>query len=255
MKFIRKMFLIILILPVIFLTVACSYDSKGNNDAVTPPGITQPDDSSNVSDNNQNGNDSEEGSEDNNNSDNDSNDKPSDSGSSENNPDNPDGEGDKDNSGEEANPSDEETDPSDEENNPSDEETDPATESYKISFEIENCGIPVIVEKFDNPSNVVSLFPEAIFSSNIGEVYYIENILDKYAIHFLNQKDGEICTTEIDGKQYLEFELYYSNWSDFEIIINDYAQTIERNDGGISNISFKFEIKQNSSFTLNLFVI
>ena len=241
MKYIRKILLVVFILPVIFLTVACSYDSKGDNDTATSPSITQPDSSTNDSDNNQNVNDFEEGPENNNDSDNDLDNNLSDSGSSENNPNNPNDEGDKENSAEEI--------------NPSDEEINASTENFKICFEIETCGIPIIVEKFNNPSNIISLFPEATFSCNSGEVYYVENILDKYAIHFLNQKNGEICTTEIEGKQYLELELCYSSWNDFEIIINDYAQTIERNDGGISNISFKFEIKQDSSFTLNLFVL
>ena len=138
---------------------------------------------------------------------------------------------------------------------PTDEPTEPDITQYSITFEIVTAFEDFITKEcFDCPMELTKLHPEFEIESNEGIVQYISKDfgMTQYAIHFKNKDGKAIVTTEKDGKQYLEFDFYHTAMNDVYFSINGEEYRVENSGGMVAKETFRIEISENSTFSLDL---
>lgn len=139
---------------------------------------------------------------------------------------------------------------------PSDEQVNENSE-YTIEFQvIDGLGDKFFsVNFYDNAFIINEFFAMDLVENSDGIVVCVNDEASssyKYVFHFKNKDGKSIVTTSESGKHYLEFDLYYSSFfTMFDIQLNnqiiDSPMMIE-----FSKLSYKIEITENSTISLNI---
>lgn len=152
--------------------------------------------------------------------------------------------------------SEEPTDP----DTPTEPETPEENAFYTVDFELLSYSMdPNVVKKYETPMTVMTFYPDIQIESNDGILFLVDEFVyggGQYAIHFKNDFEKEICTTEENGMQILEFDVHYQSYSPCAIMINgSLVAKLQPTTFGFEKVSFKIEISSDSTFTLDLTVI
>ena len=152
--------------------------------------------------------------------------------------------------------SEEPTDP----DTPAEPETPEENAFYTVDFELLSYSMdPSVVTKYETPMSVMTLYPDIQIESNDGLLFFVDEFIyggGQYAIHFKNDFEKEICTTEENGTQILEFDVHYQSYTPCAIMINgSLVAKLQSTTSGFETASFKIEISSDSTFTLDLTVI
>lgn len=127
---------------------------------------------------------------------------------------------------------------------------------YTVDFELLSYSMdPNVVKKYETPMTVMTFYPDIQIESNDGLLFFVDESIygGQYAIHFKNDFEKEICTTEENGTQILEFDVHYQSYSPCAIMINGgLVAKLQPTTFGFEKASFKIEISSNSTFTLDL---
>lgn len=128
---------------------------------------------------------------------------------------------------------------------------------YTVDFELLSYSMdPSVVEKKETPMSVMTLYPDIQIESNDGILFLVDEFVyggGQYAIHFKNDFEKEICTTEENGTQILEFDVHYQSYTPCAIMINgSLVAKLQPTTFGFEKASFKIEISSDSTFTLDL---
>ncbi len=263
-KFIR-LFVLCIILPISIFMISCSSlsqsdvsDCPQNNPSITIPSDNDNTDSTDNSDSETDSENTENGNEttDNENSENTSGDEDNENNSSnENNenvenPDQSEDDNDSDNDDSTVLPP-ETIDPPIED--PSDEQVDENSE-YNIEFQVVDMMMNNFnVNLYDNAYIINELFGSNLVNSSDGLVIYVDDEFEQYkfAFHFKNKDGKNIITSSENGKHYLIFDLYYfTPYYMFNIELNNYVGDLTF--GEFNKISYKIEITENSTLSLNI---
>lgn len=139
---------------------------------------------------------------------------------------------------------------------PAEPETPEENAFYTVDFELLSYSMdPSVVEKKETPMSVMTLYPDIQIESNDGILFLVDEFSygGQYAIHFKNDFEKEICTTEENGTQILEFDVHYQSYSPCAIMINGgLVAKLQPTTFGFEKVSFKIEISSDSTFTLDL---
>lgn len=212
MKYLKNLFVLIFILPIVFVMVGCT--GANGNSTTSPDQIeeTLPDDPA-----------------------------PND--------DNPD----------EPSISEPETPPAEPETPVEPEEPIDENKAFKINFEITALdSTMVMTEKIETPMSISSRYPDIKIESNDGILFFVDDMFNgsQYAIHFKNDFEKEIYTTEENGIQILEFDVHYqSPFTSSAIMLNGNLVANLPMVMGFETISLRIEISSDSTFTLDLTAI
>lgn len=265
-KFI-KLFVLCIILPISIFMISCSSlsqsdvtDCPQNNPSITIPSDNDNTDSTDNSDSETDSENTENGNEttDNENSENTSGDENNENNSSnENNenvenPDQSEDDNDSDNDDSTVLPP-ETIDPPIE--GPSDEQVDENSE-YNIEFQVVDMTMTTFsVNLYDNSYIINEFFGLDLVDSSDGLVICVNDELNsgfKFAFHFKNKDGKNIITSSENGKHYLEFDFYYSSYfSMLDIQLNNQIiDSLMFNE--FDKISYKIEITENSTLSLNI---
>ena len=149
--------------------------------------------------------------------------------------------------------SEEPTDP----DTPAEPETPEENAFYTVDFELLSYSMdPNVVKKYETPMTVMTFYPDIQIESNDGLLFFVDEFSyggGQYAIHFKNDFEKEICTTEENGTQILEFDVHYQSYTPCAIMINDsLVAKLQPTTFGFEKVSFKIEISSDSTFTLDL---
>ena len=131
---------------------------------------------------------------------------------------------------------------------------------YTVDFELLSYSMdPRVVKKYETPMSVMTIYPDIQIESNDGLLFFVDELMyggGQYAIHFKNDFEKEICTTEENGTQILEFDVHYQSYTPCAIMINgSLVAKLQPTTFGFETASFKIEISSDSTFTLDLTVI
>lgn len=149
--------------------------------------------------------------------------------------------------------SEEPTDP----DTPTEPETPEENAFYTVDFELLSYSMdPNVVKKYETPMTVMTFYPDIQIESNDGLLFFVDEFSyggGQYAIHFKNDFEKEICTTEENGTQILEFDVHYQSYTPCAIMINgSLVAKLQPTTFGFEKASFKIEISSDSTFTLDL---
>ena len=149
--------------------------------------------------------------------------------------------------------SEEPTDP----DTPAEPETPEENAFYTVDFELLSYSMdPRVVKKYETPMSVMTFYPDIQIESNDGILFLVDEFSyggGQYAIHFKNDFEKEICTTEENGTQILEFDVHYQSYTPCAIMINgSLVAKLQPTTFGFEKVSFKIEISSDSTFTLDL---
>lgn len=149
--------------------------------------------------------------------------------------------------------SEEPTDP----DTPAEPETPEENAFYTVDFELLSYSMdPNVVKKYETPMTVMTFYPDIQIESNDGLLFFVDEFSyggGQYAIHFKNDFEKEICTTEENGTQILEFDVHYQSYTPCAIMINgSLVAKLQPTTFGFEKASFKIEISSDSTFTLDL---
>ena len=149
--------------------------------------------------------------------------------------------------------SEEPTDP----DTPAEPETPEENAFYTVDFELLSYSMdPRVVTKYETPMTVMTFYPDIQIESNDGLLFFVDEFSyggGQYAIHFKNDFEKEICTTEENGTQILEFDVHYQSYTPCAIMINgSLVAKLQPTTFGFEKASFKIEISSDSTFTLDL---
>ena len=149
--------------------------------------------------------------------------------------------------------SEEPTDP----DTPAEPETPEENAFYTVDFELLSYSMdPNVVKKYETPMTVMTFYPDIQIESNDGLLFFVDEFSyggGQYAIHFKNDFEKEICTTEENGTQILEFDVHYQSYTPCAIMINgSLVAKLQPTTFGFEKVSFKIEISSDSTFTLDL---
>lgn len=148
--------------------------------------------------------------------------------------------------------SEEPTDP----DTPAEPETPEENAFYTVDFELLSYSMdPNVVKKYETPMTVMTFYPDIQIESNDGVLFFVDEFSygGQYAIHFKNDFEKEICTTEENGTQILEFDVHYQSYTPCAIMINgSLVAKLQPTTFGFEKASFKIEISSDSTFTLDL---
>ena len=128
---------------------------------------------------------------------------------------------------------------------------------YTVDFELLSYSMdPRVVTKYETPMTVMTFYPDIQIESNDGLLFFVDEFSyggGQYAIHFKNDFEKEICTTEENGTQILEFDVHYQSYTPCTIMINgSLVAKLQPTTFGFEKASFKIEISSDSTFTLDL---
>lgn len=128
---------------------------------------------------------------------------------------------------------------------------------YTVDFELLSYSMdPNVVKKYETPMTVMTFYPDIQIESNDGLLFFVDEFSyggGQYAIHFKNDFEKEICTTEENGTQILEFDVHYQSYTPCAIMINgSLVAKLQPTTFGFEKASFKIEISSDSTFTLDL---
>lgn len=128
---------------------------------------------------------------------------------------------------------------------------------YTVDFELLSYSMdPRVVTKYETPMTVMTFYPDIQIESNDGLLFFVDEFSyggGQYAIHFKNDFEKEICTTEENGTQILEFDVHYQSYTPCAIMINgSLVAKLQPTTFGFEKASFKIEISSDSTFTLDL---
>ena len=131
---------------------------------------------------------------------------------------------------------------------------------YTVDFELLSYSMdPNVVKKYETPMTVMTFYPDIQIESNDGLLFFVDEFSyggGQYAIHFKNDFEKEICTTEENGTQILEFDVHYQSYTPCAIMINgSLVAKLQPTTFGFEKASFKIEISSDSTFTLDLTAI
>ena len=131
---------------------------------------------------------------------------------------------------------------------------------YTVDFELLSYSMdPRVVKKYETPMSVMTIYPDIQIESNDGLLFFVDEFSyggGQYAIHFKNDFEKEICTTEENGTQILEFDVHYQSYTPCAIMINgSLVAKLQPTTFGFETASFKIEISSDSTFTLDLTAI
>lgn len=131
---------------------------------------------------------------------------------------------------------------------------------YTVDFELLSYSMdPNVVKKYETPMTVMTFYPDIQIESNDGLLFFVDEFSyggGQYAIHFKNDFEKEICTTEENGTQILEFDVHYQSYTPCAIMINgSLVAKLQPTTFGFETASFKIEISSDSTFTLDLTAI
>lgn len=140
---------------------------------------------------------------------------------------------------------------------PTEPETPEENAFYTVDFELLSYSMdPNVVKKYETPMTVMTFYPDIQIESNDGLLFFVDEFSyggGQYAIHFKNDFEKEICTTEENGTQILEFDVHYQSYSPCAIMINGgLVAKLQPTTFGFEKVSFKIEISSDSTFTLDL---
>lgn len=131
--------------------------------------------------------------------------------------------------------------------------------AFKINFEITAFdSTMVMTEKIETPMSISSRYPDIKIESNDGILFFVDDMFNgsQYAIHFKNDFEKEIYTTEENGIQILEFDVHYqSPFTSSAIMLNGNLVANLPMVMGFETISLRIEISSDSTFTLDLTAI
>lgn len=281
MKYLRKLIAFIFILPVVFIMVGCT---GPQSTAPANPGQveeTLPDNSSESSSDNSSEVDNDEAVNDENGDDDNQPEitEPSDEAADDQKPAEPSQPEEPDTPSQPTEPdssqddNDAETDTEDETDNENNENPEPPVEPeaptepetpeenafYTVDFELLSYSMdPNVVKKYETPMTVMTFYPDIQIESNDGVLFFVDELMysGQYAIHFKNDFEKEICTTEENGTQILEFDVHYQSYTPCAIMINgSLVAKLQPTTFGFETASFKIEISSDSTFTLDLTAI
>ena len=113
------------------------------------------------------------------------------------------------------------------------------------------------IQKSDTPMSISAMYPDIQIQSNDGILFFVEDDFNsQYAIHFKHSHEKEICTTLENGKQVLEFDIYYSiPFCQSTIFVNGNAIASLPFTVGFEKMTVRVEVFSNSTFTLDLTAI
>ena len=113
------------------------------------------------------------------------------------------------------------------------------------------------IQKSDTPMSISAMYPDIQIQSNDGILFFVEDDFNsQYAIHFKHSHEKEICTTLENGKQVLEFDIYYSiPFCQSTIFVNGNAVASLPFTVGFEKMTVRVEVFSNSTFTLDLTAI
>lgn len=139
---------------------------------------------------------------------------------------------------------------------PAEPETPEENAFYTVDFELLSYSMdPNVVKKYETPMTVMTFYPDIQIESNDGVLFFVDEFSygGQYAIHFKNDFEKEICTTEENGTQILEFDVHYQSYTPCAIMINgSLVAKLQPTTFGFEKASFKIEISSDSTFTLDL---
>lgn len=143
---------------------------------------------------------------------------------------------------------------------PTEPETPEENAFYTVDFELLSYSMdPNVVKKYETPMTVMTFYPDIQIESNDGLLFFVDEFSyggGQYAIHFKNDFEKEICTTEENGTQILEFDVHYQSYTPCAIMINgSLVAKLQPTTFGFETASFKIEISSDSTFTLDLTAI
>ena len=263
MKYLRKLIALVFILPVVFIMVGCT---GPQSTAPANPGQveeTLPDNSSESSSDNSSEVDNDEAVNDENDDDDNQpeNTEPSDENADDQKPAEPS------QPEEPVEPSEPETPVEPEDPKNPEEPVEPVepeepvdeNKAFKINFEITAFDSTMIMtEKIETPMSISSRYPDIKIESNDGILFFVDDMFNgsQYAIHFKNDFEKEIYTTEENGIQILEFDVHYqSPFTSSAIMLNGNLVANLPMVMGFETISLRIEISSDSTFTLDLTAI
>ena len=130
---------------------------------------------------------------------------------------------------------------------------------FVVDFEVK-CfdSTTAAIQKFDTPMSISTMYPDIQIQSNDGILFFVDDYLNasQYAIHFKHSREKEICTTLENGKQVLEFDIYYSiPFCQSTIFVNGNAVASLPFTVGFEKMTVRVEVFSNSTFTLDLTAI
>ena len=114
------------------------------------------------------------------------------------------------------------------------------------------------IQKSDTPMSISAMYPDIQIQSNDGILFFVDDYFNtsQYAIHFKHSHEKEICTTLENGKQVLEFDIYYSiPFCQSSIFVNGNAVASLPPTEGFEKMTVRVEVFSNSTFTLDLTAI
>ena len=130
---------------------------------------------------------------------------------------------------------------------------------FVVDFEVK-CfdSTPAAIQKSDTPMSISAMYPDIQIQSNDGILFFVDDDFNasQYAIHFKHSHEKEICTTLENGKQVLEFDIYYSiPFCQSTIFVNGNAIASLPFTVGFEKMTVRVEVFSNSTFTLDLTAI